>query len=197
MQVSDIDEMIEAARVLSTPVHMETQAEIVEYYQQEYGLDWRGAIVEDMLDIATDKQGNPMSHSNVARRFQGGRVYGASRPTAKSRAEYRELGQRLPPKYYLPPAGFQIDFDGYVLISEECEPRSFSEQITGDAAYEFANAPTFRGAMNAYFKTPSDLVDEPCGPWSMDITALGEDDIIEDTFPEDSSEEEEDIEWDE
>jgi len=192
---NSIDEMIEAARALSTSVHMETQAEIVEYYQIEYGLDWHGAIVEDMTDLAADL-GSPMSHANVARRFQGGRVYGSTRPTEKSRATYRELGRRLPPKYYRPPAGFQIDFDGYVLISDECEPRSFSEQLIGDAAYEFANTPTFRGAMNAYFRTPPDLVDEPCGPWSMDITALGEGDVIEDTFSENDLEEEEDVEWD-
>jgi hypothetical protein len=66
----------------------------------------------------------------------------------------------------------------------------------GDAAYEFANTPTFRGAMNAYFQTPPDLVSEPCGPWTMEVTALGEDEIEEPSFSEDDFDEEEDIEWD-
>jgi hypothetical protein len=72
---------------------------------------------------------------------------------------------------------------------------SASEQLIGGAAYEFANAPTFRGAMNAYFRTPPDLVSEPCGPWTMNITALGEDEIEEPSSSD--SDEEEDIEWDE
>jgi len=193
MLASNIDELIDAARALAEPVYMTEQAEITDYYQDTYGTDWRGAIVADMTELVADL-GRPMSHANVARRFQGGRIYGSTRPTARSRAEYRELGQRLPPKFYNPPTGYQIDFDGYVLISEECERRSFSEQLTGSSAYDFANSPSFGAAMDAYF--PPGLVDTDCGPWEMSITALGEDEIEEPSSSDEDLDEGEDIEWD-
>ncbi len=159
-----MERLIQAFRESSTPVYVTEKVEILEYYHDTYLDEWKRHLVDDLHRLTGAKR------SSLMRRFQGDRTMRRPR-TAKARAEYAWLGQHLPPLRYDPPrGGYQIDFAGYVQISEECDDRDFSVVALGTQAYQLVNAPSFGGVMDLYF--PAGLVSGACGPWSLEITPL-------------------------
>ncbi len=164
MYADSMEHLIQAFHESSTPVYMAEKAEILDYYHDMYSDEWKRHLVDELYQLTGVKR------SSLMRRFQGDRTMRRPR-TAKARAEYAQLGQHLPPLRYDPPSGgYQIDFAGYVQISEECDDRDFSAVVSGTQAYQLANAPSFGGVMGLYF--PAGLVSGPCGPWSLEITPL-------------------------
>ena len=158
------DEIQTVIRALASPIYLIEKEEILDYYHDRYGTQWKQHIVSDLQAMTGIKR------RSLMRRFQGVRTQNVPR-RAKARAEYVALGQRLPPVGYDPPSGgIQVNFVGYVQISSECEERDFYEVATGMDAYSLVNAPSFGALMNLYF--PANLVAGPCGPWSVEISAL-------------------------
>ena len=158
------DEIQSVIRALANPIYLIEKEEILDYYRDRYGTQWKQHIVSDLQAMTGIKR------NSLMRRFQGERTRNVPR-TARARAEYVSLGQRLPPvRYDPPPNGIQVNFVGYVQISSECEERDFYEVARGMEAYSLVNAPGFGALMNLYF--PTNLVAGPCGPWSADISAL-------------------------
>lgn len=158
------DEIQGVIRTLASPVYLIDKEEILDYYRDRYGTQWKQHIISDLQAMTVLKRRSLMW------RFQGVRTQNAPR-TAKTRAEYVSLGQRLPPvRYDPPPGGIQVNFVGYVQISSECEERDFYEVARDMEAYSLVNAPSFGALMNLYF--PTNLVAGPCGPWSVEISAL-------------------------
>ena len=158
------DEVQTVIRALANPIYLIEKDDILDYYQDRYGTQWKSRIVSDLQLITGLKR------SSLMRRFQGQRTRNTPK-RAKARAEYAMLGQQLPPvRYDPPPNGIQVDFVGYIQISSECEERDFHEVVRGMEAYTLVNAPSFSALMNLYF--PTNLVAGPCGPWSVEISPL-------------------------
>ena len=158
------DDIQVVVRSLASPIYMIEKEEILEYYRDRYGTQWKQHIVSDLQAVTGLKR------RSLMRRFQGVRTQQAPR-SARARAEYVSLGEHLPPvRYDPPPGGIQVNFVGYVQISSECEERDFYEVARDTEAYSLVNAPSFGALMNLYF--PANLVAGPCGPWSVEISAL-------------------------
>lgn len=150
------NDLISQVQSASIPVYRTTKDEIVEAFQEDYGRRWRGPLVQE-LHIITG-----MKEHNLQRRFDPTRLHTAPK-SAKVKAEYRQLGEKLPPKEYkAPPGGYRIFFSGKILIAGEyCEWRTFSITITGEAADELAAQASWGTIFDAYFKE-DDLAEETC-----------------------------------
>ena len=143
-------------RNASLPVYMQTKAEIVQYYQQEQGeghiKSWRQAIVHELADITG------MAPKNLERRFDSGEKGGENRlarvpRTAREKAQYAELGRKLPPKdYKAPENGYEVTFTLDIKISAKCGNirGPYTVYIEGEDAEEFAKDPSFEMVLAYY-----------------------------------------------
>ena len=176
------EEMLQAAIIAKTdPRYMTSKAQIIEYYRDTYPgqkkdkrgeitYEWKTRIVSDLQGIAKNKQGEDMSRASIARRFQSGRESGAP-TTAKARAEYAAVGQKLPP------IGRQLRGDSITFhIQGDQLPgprgglprkREFDVSFTGAAAQDFITSPSFPAMWEAYGVNP-ELFE--AGEYALEVT---------------------------
>lgn len=169
---NDMDSLIDALHEISDPVYPSTFDEIQSIYEDQYGRNWRPRLADDLYphveQVRTVKDPRGAALRTIQRHAKGD--YKAL--NSRYIDALKELGREMKPvRYDAPEGGIQIDFNGYVQISEECEERDFSELVSGSDAFELVNNPAFSDLMNAYF--PPGLVQEPCGPWEAELTPIG------------------------
>lgn len=112
-------------QVMGSSTPRESKSEIVEYYQAEYGDEWKTHLVNDLKPHA------PLTRKeSLARRFAADRI--EKEGGFLTKRQYRSLGKDLPP---IPPeGGFSIKGTIYVKYSDECVERDVDEVVSGDDA---------------------------------------------------------------
>lgn len=166
------EELIEQLRALpcTKKIFLETRDEIIDYYKDKYGVAedyagteaWKSHIIADLM-AQTGK-----SRNTVAREFQYDRRVGAERyrvtkPSPATKAKYKQLGRKLPPRYIAPDDGYNITYIGGIRISKKCEHRSFSVVISGAAAQELLETGELWILYAAYWEGEEDNPAEgPC-----------------------------------
>ncbi len=151
---------------------LESKAEIVHAYQESYpgkgannrGLAWKQALVSDVLRVQghspenTDPKEYKRLTKNVGKRFESR----LSSPEPKNKAEYKEIGQTLPP---VPPenVSYTVHVKGQIRISSFCKPVDFRVRISSDYqsgdfsllgpnAQKFTEEPDMYDLVDAYFE---------------------------------------------
>jgi hypothetical protein len=145
-------------RVDAVSLHRETRDEVIEYFQGEFGDDWKGELSDKLGSVIEDLWGKSMKHANIMRRFQnrGGKDWTTTRPSAKQREEYRAVGAELP---VMPPEnGYVVDGVLFIRYSQTCERRELPEPIyiTGEDAELFAQTADVQIVINLYNEMDAD-----------------------------------------
>ncbi len=145
------EELREAVLAVSVPVYMTERAEIIDWYRDHAGQNWKSKLVADLMPIAQLKR------TTLMRRFQAGRE-NSPKMTQKTRAEYEALGQTLEAKgHQPPPGGYRVEFCIWMVISGEC-PGDAEERCQTiiippvRQALDFCLNPTFDTILFYYFK---------------------------------------------
>ncbi len=134
---------------LSTPIFLRTKAELVDYYQQHHGKagskdSWKKAIIKDLAAETGKKE------KSLEKRFDKQRLEKVEKKTA---SQYVDLGKKIGQVGTRPPKGYQIYFVVDIKISGKCgNIRSHTETLTGSAAYDFSQNPSWDTLMMLYFK---------------------------------------------
>jgi hypothetical protein len=143
--------------------YMSDRLEIVEYYQQEYGPDWKSHIVDDLMAI-TGKSRNTVSREFQYDKRLGMDRYLGAKVTKATREKYEKLGKTLEDKgRKIPSKGFTVKVKGKFKVSPKkrrgdrggersdmTRERTIEVQFTGTDAWDFANDPSFHAFFEAY-----------------------------------------------
>lgn len=139
-------------------IHLSDPHQILHYYQQEYGSQkikpasgrgngteaWKVQITRDISRATGQRE------DTVARRFRGTRV-NLNKPTKKTLAEYKKLGQQLPgtrvPRKDLAGKKAKVNIKGDVKISDDERPRKMEATLTGRQMSALR-----RGDLGAFFE---------------------------------------------
>jgi len=142
------EKVLEAYR----PVYPTTKAQVIEGYQKKYEGKlgrggWKQALTHDLSPIAGIKP------KNLEKRFDAGPKGRINNPEPKNKAQYVELGRKLPPIGFIPPSSFTVTFMLDIKISNNCGHirGPYTVHIGGKDAEEFAKHPTFEMVMAYYF----------------------------------------------
>jgi hypothetical protein len=134
-------------QVLAASMPRGTKADIIAYYQAVYPAkgkgSWKQRLVNDLAGITG------MKPKNLEKRFDTQR---RNNPEKRNAAQYRELGDQLPPK--APDDGFRISGVVYVKYSGDCEERYVNIEVKGGDAEKLvlmaAQEQADQGVVNAY-----------------------------------------------
>jgi hypothetical protein len=160
--MADWDETLRDEIIASQYRQLGTRDEIIQYYQQEYPgqrtlkngqvrYEWKEHLTNDLLELNPDAK-----RASISRRFQkdtktGKMRFESTKPSKAQEAEYKALGQELPP---LPPENpdYAVHVSGSIRISNECKPVSFTVTVGSPSAYSLqgANAKAFTEEPNVY-----------------------------------------------
>jgi coenzyme F420-reducing hydrogenase alpha subunit len=151
-KVSNLDELREQIEsIMEPPEFMTTKAEIVAYYQQEYGKRWRIELERGPLSEISG-----LKPKNLARRFDPSRLNNVPR-TRREKEQYEKLGKLLPPKKEKRPPknGFRVRVKGRLNPSpkrkgEKAREREFSAEFEGMNAYDFGLDPSLEAFFEEY-----------------------------------------------
>lgn len=142
-----VDFMTQVGR-LAKP--MTTREQISGYFQKEYPGEtkWKSEFARALQPFTkSPKTGQPLSYSNVRRRFEGNRL---NRPVPpKNKAEYEALGKKLPP--LRPARGYHLK--GTVCISVEgypCEQRKWDFKVIDTVADYLHRTGSLQAMVNVY-----------------------------------------------
>jgi hypothetical protein len=167
--IRDESELLEV-RTLGTPLYRESYADIKAYYKEQYGdKAWKSHLATDLAaHVGTGRNGQPLKDPRGAALRQLERFEKGQRGVGtKYQGAFQALGKQLPPKFIAPPEnGLQINFSGYVTISNKQYRRSFSKKMSYSQAVRFLNNPTFVNMTNFYFQG----IDGPGDDWKAEIT---------------------------
>lgn len=156
--MSYLDDLKGVVDRVTDTVYMTSRADIVDYYQDKYGANWKDHIIGDLV------QQTGKSKNTVSREFQydkrlGMERYKNTRISKSTAAKYEKLGKNLPPvKKSVPPGGFSITIKGKVDPSPKSKrrgggiprEREFTVDFKGSDAIDFANNPSLEQFFELY-----------------------------------------------
>jgi hypothetical protein len=132
----------------STPNFMSNKTDIVEYYRDTYGKDWRKHYTSDTIR-AEGLPNTAKVRNTISRRVQGDRADKPARQGA-TRESFEKLGQQLPPTSRTPKSEtITVTVTG--KQENGTRDRSISVTLSGSAAYDFVNNPSFDAIYDEYF----------------------------------------------
>lgn len=134
---------------ISTPNYLKSKPEIVEYYRDTYGKDWRKQYTSDTIK-AEGLANTAKVRNTISRRVQGDRADKPAKRTS-TRESFEKLGQQLPPTSRTPK---QDTITITVRAKEDSHGREKDRTITvtmsGRQAYSFVNAPDYDDIWDEY-----------------------------------------------
>jgi hypothetical protein len=97
--------VLDQVRGCTPTTYRETRADVVAWYQDEYGaVDWVDQIIADLM-IQTGKSRNTVSREFQYDRRIGQERYKGTRVNKATAAKYRQLGREKTPAIYTAPEG--------------------------------------------------------------------------------------------
>lgn len=164
------DLLRQAVEEKTVPVFMTSKSEIVEYYQDTYGRNWRVKYTDDVIalrGLPNDRK----TRNTISRQVQGERAWKAPR-TAAIRKQWEQLGR------VLPPIGRKLEGESITIRVLGWQGngrggqrhRDISVTLTGNRAKQFVLNPTFYDLWDAYGVEPDSFED---GDYSVDVYAVG------------------------
>lgn len=146
---------VEAA---STPNYLKSKSDIVGYYRDTYGKDWRKQYTADTIK-AEGLQNTAKVRNTISRRVQGDR---ADRParTNEMRKDFEKLGQQLPPTSRTPKQDtLTITLNFQENSRGRTKDRTMTVTMSGTNAYDFVNNPDYDDIWDAW-DMDADTADE-------------------------------------
>jgi hypothetical protein len=129
-----------AVESATTPVFMSSKHELMNYYQDQYGKNWKSHIASD-LSGSPDKKSR--AYQSAIRNFQGDRLAKEGR----DKARWQALGEKLPPVSRML-AGNSITVT--VSGTQQGRNRTIRATLSGSQAYSFVNDPNYNEIYEAY-----------------------------------------------
>jgi len=129
-------ELAKRVRDVSSP--RESREDVIEYYQEKYPgqktlkngqvqYEWKKKIVD--AELALNPNAKRASLNKRYQKEKGVERYLKGKPKPEVQAQYKALGEKLPPK---PPAGITVTGTVCVRYQDNpCEPRTFTVTLEG------------------------------------------------------------------
>jgi hypothetical protein len=128
------------------------RTEIIDYYQDRYGANWKSHIVDALVAI-TGKSRNTVSREFQYDKRTGQERYKSGRVTAATREKYEKLGKTLPP-YKVPKnvkgKRARVHFQGSLWFSNKRYAKDFTRTLSIEQTNALLETGAFDAIIDAY-----------------------------------------------
>lgn len=137
--------------------YLETKGEIVEYYRDTHGQNWRTQFTKDWLSVL-GLEDNKKNRNTASRQVQGDRAEKEARQ-GKTKDQWKKLGRTLPP--YKAPKNLAgksavITTDFYVQISNSYTKKSFTRTLSPERTAQLLEEGGMDAIIEQYGINPDD-----------------------------------------